>query len=123
MMQEYNQVDIALDTLPYNGGMTTLQALWMGVPVVAVSGENFCGRMGASILHHAGMSDWVAADTVQLIEILKEKTTDLQTLRSFKEALREQLKNSAICDQVGYADEVSGLMQRAWQDYCSSNPG
>jgi predicted O-linked N-acetylglucosamine transferase (SPINDLY family) len=122
MMQEYNQMDIALDTLPYNGGMTTLQALWMGVPVVAVRGENFCGRMGASILHHAGMADWIATDRGQFIEILKGKAKDLQTLRSFKAGLREQLINSAICDQVGYADEVSDLFQNVWQDYCDSNP-
>jgi protein O-GlcNAc transferase len=60
MMQEYGAVDIALDPTPYNGGTTTLQALWMGVPVITLAGDNFVGRMGASFLNTLGQADWVA---------------------------------------------------------------
>ena len=62
MMQEYGDVDVALDPTPYNGGTTTLQALWMGVPVITLAGGNFVSRMGASFLHALGEQDWVAAD-------------------------------------------------------------
>ena len=62
MMEEYGDIDIALDTIPYNGGTTTLQAMWMGVPVVVKEGNNFVSRMGASFMSSCGMVDWVAKD-------------------------------------------------------------
>ena len=62
MMQEYAQVDIALDPFPYNGGVTSLQAMWMGVPLITLEGGNFVGRMGASFLHAMGLDDWIALD-------------------------------------------------------------
>ena len=61
MMQRYGAIDVALDPTPYNGGTTTLQALWMGVPVISLRGGNFVSRMGASFLTSLGHQEWVAA--------------------------------------------------------------
>jgi len=60
MMAEYADVDIALDPVPYNGGTTSLQALWMGAPVVVKAGGHFVSRMGALFMTAAGLADWVA---------------------------------------------------------------
>lgn len=69
MMAEYAEVDIALDTFPFNGGTTTCQALWMGAPVVSLAGENFCQRVGASILATIGRPEWIAGNEEEFVAI------------------------------------------------------
>lgn len=64
----YRAVDVALDPLPYNGTITTFEALWMGVPVVTLPGRTHAARVGASILTHAGFDEWIAADEAAFIE-------------------------------------------------------
>ena len=76
MMAEYADVDIALDPVPYNGGTTTLQALWMGVPVVVKEGQNFVSRMGASFMRAAGLPDWVAASDEDYVSIAARMAAD-----------------------------------------------
>jgi len=78
MMAEYADVDIALDPVPYNGGTTTLQAMWMGVPVVVKAGSNFVSRMGASFMTAAGLTDWVAQTDVDYVRIAAAMARDRQ---------------------------------------------
>ena len=91
MMAEYEEVDIALDPVPYNGGTTTLQALWMGVPVVVKSGQNFVSRMGASFMTAAGLTDWVALTDEHYVDIARQMAADRASLLSLKQTLRERL--------------------------------
>jgi predicted O-linked N-acetylglucosamine transferase (SPINDLY family) len=102
MMQEYLQIDIGLDPLPYNGGTTTLQALWMGVPIISLAGDNFCGRMGASILHYAGLDDWIAESEADYIAIAQQKASQRVELRKLKSGLRAHLKSSPLFDNEGF---------------------
>jgi len=118
MMREYAEIDIALDTLQYNGGTTTLQALWMGVPVITLEGGNFCGRMGASIMHHIGMPDWVAESREAYVEIAVHRVSDRQQLLATKAQLRDHMKSSPLCDVEGFANEMGGIFQRVWQFHC-----
>ena len=90
MMAEYADIDIALDPVPYNGGTTTLQAMWMGVPTVVKEGEHFVSRMGASFMRAAGLADWVAADDDAYVAIAVEKGKDRQALLALKQGLRER---------------------------------
>jgi predicted O-linked N-acetylglucosamine transferase (SPINDLY family) len=91
MMAEYADVDIALDPLPYNGGTTSLQALWMGVPVVTLEGAHFVSRMGASFMRAAGLDDWVAADDDGYVAVACAKAADRAALLGLKQGLRQRL--------------------------------
>lgn len=121
MMREYRQVDIALDPVPYNGGTTSMQALWMGVPVVTLCGNNLCGRMGASMLHHLGLADWVAKTQEEYIAIITKMTRDRPKLLSLKASLRRRMLASPLCDINGYTLELEQIYQQIWQHYCESN--
>lgn len=96
MMAQYEQLDIALDPIPYNGGTTTLQAMWMGVPVVCQLGHHFVSRMSASFMTRLGLSDWVANNDEDYVRIAVEKGQDRQALLTLKQNMRNmQLANPA----------------------------
>jgi protein O-GlcNAc transferase len=121
MMADYSEVDIALDPMPYNGGTTTLQALWMGVPVVVRRGDYFVSRMGASFMQAAGLDDWIAENDRQYVQIAIAKARDLDTLRSLKSGLRAQLKARQSFDIRTYAQNFQDGIDRIWQGYCAEN--
>lgn len=121
MMQEYGDIDIALDPLPYNGGTTTLQALWMGVPVVTLAGGNFVGRMGASFLQALGRPDWVAADEAAYVARAVALAKDAGGVRARRAGLRKQMAESSLCDIQAYAEHLKALYRRMWACYCAGN--
>ena len=118
MMAEYADVDIALDTVPYNGGTTSLQAMWMGVPVVALAGHNFVSRMGASFLKAAGMNDWVAATDDEYVQIAVAKAQDRQALLALKKGLRQQLQACPAWNIDQYIRDFEGALRQMWEAHC-----
>ena len=122
MMQEYGDLDIALDPTPYNGGTTTLQALWMGVPVVALAGGNFVARMGASFLTTLGRPAWVAADDDAYVAAVCQLAADLPALRQGRAALRASMAASPLCDIASYAGHFQALLQAMWARHCAGDP-
>lgn len=110
MMQEYGDVDIALDPLPYNGGTTSLQALWMGVPVISMEGATFQNRMGASFLKCLGREEWLAQDEGEYVAIAQRLAQQVEYFRSNRPLLREQLRQSALGDIVQYAADFEALV-------------
>ena len=119
MMQEDGDMDIALDPTPYSGGTTTLQALWMGVPVVALLGGNFVSRMGASFMATLGQPDWVAADDDAYVAAAVALAGDTATLRGQRTQLRTQMAASPLCDITRYVAHFEALLQRMWAVYCA----
>ena len=99
----YADVDIALDTLPYCGGTTSCDALWMGVPVVSLAGEHFHQRMGASILSAAGHPEWAADDEASFLAVAQDLADDIDGLAEIRRELRVELAASALCDGPGMA--------------------
>lgn len=118
MMQEYGDIDIALDPTPYNGGTTSLQALWMGVPVVTLSGGNFAGRMGASFMNTLEQPNWIASDTAQYVEIAVNLAKNCVALRNNRQLLREKMATSSLCDIKSYVTYFETLLLNMWADYC-----
>ena len=107
-LAQYNRVDIALDTCPYSGGTTTCEALWMGVPVLTLTGSTMPGRMSTSILHAAGLSSWCAATAEAFVAIAVERSRALRALsteerKAERRRRREQVKHSSLCDAAHLA--------------------
>ena len=102
MMAEYADIDIALDPLPYNGGTTSLQAMWMGVPVLTQMGTHFVSRMGASFMTAAGLPEWVAKDDEDYVAIAAKMAKDRKGLLKLKQGLRKRLQTQPAWDVVAH---------------------
>jgi predicted O-linked N-acetylglucosamine transferase (SPINDLY family) len=102
----YHDVDIALDTFPYNGTTTTFEALWMGVPVVTLRGGRHAARVGASILTHLGRPGWIAADVTAYQRTAVELAADLAALAGQRRSLRAALRESTLCDAAAFARKL-----------------
>ena len=118
MMAEYGEVDIALDPVPYNGGTTTMQALWQGVPVIALRGGHFVSRMGASFLTAAGLPEWVAEDEDGYVEIARHMAADRRGLLMLQRGLREQLRARPAWDIDAYAADFAAALRGMWAAWC-----
>ena len=109
----YRMVDIALDTFPYNGATTTCEALWMGVPVVSLSGKVPASRMGRSILRAAGLEEWVTDEASRFVELACELARNFRSVRQERGALRGLVSASALCAESRYCSEFSQLLRGA----------
>jgi predicted O-linked N-acetylglucosamine transferase (SPINDLY family) len=113
MMAEYEEVDIALDPVPYNGGTTTLQALWMGVPVVVKAGHNFVSRMGASFMTAASLPEWVAPTDDDYVAIAQRMAQDRAGLLELKRGLRDRLLARPGWDIAQYTRDFETTLEIA----------
>gem|GEM_PF-3504595 len=118
LLESYNDVDIALDPWPYSGGLTTCEALAMGVPVVTLPGPTFAGRHSASHLVNAGLQELVATDWENYINITVGLTKDLESLSVIRTNLRNILLDSPVCDGQRFAKHFTDAMRAVWQRYC-----
>ncbi len=107
----YNEIDVSLDTFPYNGATTTCEALWMGVPVVTLAGQTHASRMGASILAAAGHDDLVALDADQYVEICCGLAGDPAVLAQRRASLRPSLADSALMDHGQFNLDFESLLR------------
>jgi predicted O-linked N-acetylglucosamine transferase (SPINDLY family) len=105
-LQLYNEVDLALDTFPYNGTTTTCQSLWMGVPTVTFTGDLHASRVSASILHRVGLDDFVADDVEGYIETAIKMAGQVDYLSELKVTLRDRMLKSDLCDGEGFARQM-----------------
>jgi len=112
MMAEYAEVDIALDPVPYNGGTTSLQAMWMGVPVVTQRGHNFVSRMGASFMTAAGLPEWVADDDEGYVRVAVQMAHDRKALLAIKRGLRKRLQARPAWDVVAHTRAMEAAFER-----------
>ena len=127
LLARYNDVDIALDTFPYSGGLTTCEALWMGVPVITKPGETFSSRHSLSHLTNVGATDLVADDLPDYVSKAVELANDVSRLTGLRSGLRERMAKSALCDGEKFATDFTSAMRLIWHEWCSgvethSNP-
>jgi len=117
-LKEYNSVDIALDTFPYNGTTTTFEALWMGTPVVTLSGTTHASRVSASILKNLGQGQLVANNAEEFVEIASSLASDRNKLSKLSKSLRDMLENSTLLDHQAFADEFGSIVRQKWAYWC-----
>jgi predicted O-linked N-acetylglucosamine transferase (SPINDLY family) len=111
-LETYRQVDIALDTYPYNGATTTCEALWMGVPVVSLSGATHPSKMGASILRAAGLAELSTASAASYVETAVDLARDSQRLARLREGMRERLLASQLMDAAAFTADLESAYLR-----------
>lgn len=121
MMEAYGNVDIGLDPVPYNGGTTTLQAMWMGVPVVCLLGGHFVSRMAASFMHAAGLDSWIAHDDAAYVAIAARMAADRPRLLALKRDLRLRQTEAPAWDADLYARDFETVLRGCWRDWCAGS--
>jgi predicted O-linked N-acetylglucosamine transferase (SPINDLY family) len=115
----YDQVDIALDPFPYGGGITTCEALWMGVPAVTLCGKTVTARVGASIMTALELGDWVAHSEEEYVALAVTKTRDLAALGELRRGIRGRFAASALGDPVRYTRAVEAAYRMLWREWCA----
>ncbi|MBU6200173.1 MAG: hypothetical protein KGP08_11025 [Xanthomonadaceae bacterium] len=111
----FSNVDIALDTFPYNGATTTCDALLMGVPVVTVAGSRTIARGGVSLLTTAALTDWIAPTPDTLIDTVCMQLHDAQRLADLRRDLPQRMRTSALMDGAAFAKNVEAAFEQAWR--------
>jgi len=119
-LESYNQVDIGLDTFPFNGAATTCEAMWMGVPVITLAGAAYHSRTGISLLSNVGLPELVAKTSDEYVSIAVNLAKDLQRLRSIRERLRDMIKYSPLCDAKKFTLSLEMCYSKMWETWCKS---
>lgn len=106
----YHGVDIALDPFPYTGTTTTCEALWMGVPVVTLAGRTHVARVGASLLTHTGLGEWIGTTPDHYAEIAIAAAQDFPRLTELRETLRARLHASPLCNRAAFTRDLEAAL-------------
>ncbi|MBR8334395.1 tetratricopeptide repeat protein [Burkholderia ambifaria] len=117
----YNRIDIALSPFPYPGGTTTAEALWMGVPVIGMKGGRFVTHICESLLHAAGMGDWIAADEDAYLAKAIAFAGDRDALAALHATLRERTLASPLCDAARFARNLEDAFHGMWARYVAGD--
>ena len=119
-LNQYNAIDIALDPIPYGGGTTSLDALWMGVPVITLAGTLPVGRTGVTLLNQLGLNEWIAQTPQQYVQLAARLAGDLPRLAELRQNLRQMLSKSILMDAPRYVRGLESAYRSAWQKWCAS---
>ncbi|MBR3722896.1 MAG: hypothetical protein IKN12_09045 [Selenomonadaceae bacterium] len=122
-LEEYNDVDIALDTFPYTGGATSLEALMMGVPLVTLCGIRHGSRFGVSFLENLNLNELIAKDKNSYVEIASYIASDKELLLALRQNLRQMMLNSPLMDRKSYMKDIERIFQYSYESkICSKLP-
>lgn len=120
-LDRYQNIDIALDTFPYTGCTTTADALWMGVPVLTVSGNTMVSRQASAVLKAAGHPEWICEDKYDLTAKVKKILSDPQKLSKQRKRMREELKNSELLNYEELATDLKDTFKEWWGSFLTKN--
>jgi len=121
-LARYQDIDIGLDTFPYNSTTTTCDALWMGVPVVTLAGSTHASRTGASILSSIGLSEFVATTPAQYVEIALRLAADAGKRRTLRAGLRARMRASPLLDAPRFAGDLEAAFRGMWEKLPRNSP-
>lgn len=118
-MALYDEIDIALDTFPYNGTTTTCEAMWMGVPTLTLCGDRHASRVGSSLMNRVGLNEFVAISTEDYIDKAVALTEDIAALSSLRGDLRRRMKESPLCQPLVFCQALERGYRTMWDKNCS----
>ncbi|MDO9366608.1 MAG: tetratricopeptide repeat protein [Methylotenera sp.] len=113
----HQEVDVILDTFPFNGGTTTCEALWMGVPTLTLAGNSLIARQGASLLTAVGLADWVAESKLEFLSKAKSFCSDFGQLAMLRTKLRTQAMASPLFDGQRFAKKMEQVLWDMWSEH------
>jgi predicted O-linked N-acetylglucosamine transferase (SPINDLY family) len=119
----YHEIDIGLDTLPYNGHSTSLDSYWMGVPVVTLVGQTVAGRAGLSQLTNLGLGELIARTPEEYVEIASGLADDLPQLSALRATLRQRMRESPLMNARRFALNIEAAYRRMWRAWCMQASG
>ena len=117
MLREYGNVDVALDPFPFCGGVTSCEALWMGVPVVTLAGSRPFSRQTHAVLHTIGRPEWSAGSAEEYVAIAAGLVRNPAALPGIRLGLRQEMLTSPLCDGPGLARSLECVYRELWLDY------
>ncbi len=112
----YNNMDVMLDTLPWSGHASASEALWMGVPVVTLSGNRFAGRMVTSVLSALGLNECIARSPEEFVGKASALAASGMRLRELRNGLREKMSSSPLCDGARFTAGLEAAYLRMWNE-------
>ena len=118
-IQIHSRIDIALDPFPWGGGITTCDALWMGVPVVTLLGRTPVGRGGASILSNIGLPELIASTPEEYAQIATDLAKDFSRLAELRRTLRPRMQASPLMNAPRFARNIEAAYRQMWQTWCT----
>jgi predicted O-linked N-acetylglucosamine transferase (SPINDLY family) len=114
----YQQIDIGLDTFPYNGHTTSLDAFWMGVPVITLVGKTIVGRAGFCQAMNLGLPELAAWDDDDFVRIAVELSSDPERLPALRSTLRSRMEQSPLMDAPRFARDLEAAYRTMWRRWC-----
>ena len=114
----HGDVDVILDTFPFNGHTTLCHALWMGVPAVSLVGDRFASRLGLSVLTNVGLPQLAAENETAYVDVAARLAGDLTGLADLRRGLREQMRRSPLMDAKHFASSVESAYRQMWRRFC-----
>ncbi len=114
----FARADIALDPFPCNGGATTLDTLWNGVPVVTLAGDSCISRAGVSMLSNAGLTELIARDSEEYLAIARRLAQDLDALQALRSGLRARVQASPMMNAAVFTANLEAAYRQMWHAWC-----
>jgi predicted O-linked N-acetylglucosamine transferase (SPINDLY family) len=118
LLEAYGRIDVALDTFPFSGGITSCEALWMGVPLVTWPENRPVSRQTLGQLRAIGRTEWVAGDAEDYIRKAVELAGDPARLAALRREQRSRMAASRLCDARAFAGELQTALRTIWRDWC-----
>ena len=121
VLELHNAVDIALDPFPYNGGITSADGLYMGVPLVTLAGKSYLSRQGVMLLTNLNLPELIASDADEYVRIAASLARNLPLLASLRHGLRERMRHSPIMDGRQFAANLGAAYRTMWDEWCTND--
>ena len=118
LYNQYHDIDIALDPFPFSGGATTCDALWMGVPVITMSGETPVSRQTAAYLMQIGYTDLITTSKEDYVKLAVNLSGDITRLSAIRQNLRQEMAVSPLCNGERFARHLEAAFRVMWKKWC-----